>query len=169
MFPFRIGQGYDVHQLVADRPFWLGGILISHTHGAKGHSDADVVCHVICDALLGAANMRNIGYHFSDKDPQWKGVDSKVLLAKVLEMVREKGFEVGNIDVTIVLQEPKLNPYIPEMKACLSQVMHVSEEDISIKATTSELLGFVGREEGIAAHCVALIYNPKTAGELITK
>ena len=166
MFPFRIGQGYDVHQLVEDRPFWLGGILILHTHGAKGHSDADVVCHVICDALLGAANMRNIGYHFSDKDPQWKGVDSKVLLEKVLEMVRKKGFEVGNLDVTIILQEPKLNPYIPEMKTCLSQVMNVLEEDISIKATTSEHLGFVGREEGIAAHCVALIYNPKTAAGL---
>ncbi|MBE9460394.1 2-C-methyl-D-erythritol 2,4-cyclodiphosphate synthase [Dyadobacter subterraneus] len=161
MFPFRIGQGYDVHQLVENRPFWLGGILIPHTHGAKGHSDADVVCHVLCDALLGAANMRNIGFHFSDTDPQWKGVDSKVLLAKVLEMIREKGFEVGNVDVTIVLQRPKLNPYIPEMKTCLSRVMNVSEEDISIKATTSEHLGFVGRAEGIAAHCVALIYKPE--------
>lgn len=159
MFPFRIGQGYDVHQMEAGRPFWLGGILIQHTHGAKGHSDADVVCHVLCDALLGAANMRNIGYHFSDKDAQWKGVDSKILLAKVLEMIRVKGFEVGNVDVTIVLQNPKLNPHIPEMKKCLSAVMQVSEEDISIKATTSEHLGFVGREEGIAAHCVALIYN----------
>lgn len=162
MFPFRIGQGYDVHQLVEDRPFWLGGILIPHTHGAKGHSDADVVCHVLCDALLGAANMRNIGFHFSDTDPQWKGVDSKILLAKVLEMIRVKGYEVGNVDVTIVLQKPKLNPHIPDMKACLSKVMHVSEEDISIKATTSEHLGFVGRAEGIAAHCVALIYRPES-------
>jgi len=162
MFPIRIGQGYDVHQLEEGRPFWLGGILILHSHGAKGHSDADVVCHVICDALLGAANMRNIGFHFSDKDSQWKGVDSKILLAKVLEMVREKGYEVGNVDVTVVLQNPKLNPHIPEMKSCLSQVMQVAEEDISIKATTSEHLGFVGREEGIAAHCVALIYNSKT-------
>lgn len=161
MFPFRIGQGYDVHQLVEDRPFWLGGILIPHTHGAKGHSDADVVCHVICDALLGAANLRNIGYHFSDKDPQWKGVDSKVLLAKVVEMIREKGYEVGNVDVTIVLQSPKLNPHIPAMKTCLAGVIHISEEAISIKATTSEHLGFVGREEGIAAHCVALIYKPE--------
>ena len=168
MFPFRIGQGYDVHQMVEGRPFWLGGILIPHTHGAKGHSDADVVCHVLCDALLGAANMRNIGYHFSDKDPQWKGVDSKLLLAKVLEMIREKGFEVGNVDVTIVLQNPKLNPHIPQMKSCLSEVMHVAEEDISIKATTSEHLGFVGREEGIAAHCVALIYNPENAAGLAT-
>lgn len=162
MFPFRIGQGYDVHQLVEDRPFWLGGIIIPHTHGAKGHSDADVVCHVLCDALLGAANMRNIGYHFSDKDPQWKGVDSKILLAKVLEMIREKGFDVGNVDVTIVLQAPKLNPHIPAMKTCLSAVMNVDEEDISIKATTSEHLGFVGKGEGIAAHCVALIYKTET-------
>jgi 2-C-methyl-D-erythritol 2,4-cyclodiphosphate synthase len=159
MVPFRVGQGYDVHQFEKDRPFWLGGILIPHTHGAKGHSDADVVCHVLCDALLGAANMRNIGYHFSDKDPQWKGVDSKLLLARVLEMVREKGFEVGNVDVTVVLQQPKLNPHIPAMKKCLADVMQVEEDTISIKATTSEHLGFVGREEGIAAHCVALIYN----------
>lgn len=159
MFPYRIGQGYDVHQLIEGRPFWLGGILIPHSHGAKGHSDADVVCHVLCDALLGAANMRNIGYHFSDKDPQWKGVDSKLLLSKVLEMIREKGYEVGNVDVTVILQNPKLNPHIPAMKACLSEVMKVSEEDISIKATTSEHLGFVGREEGIAAQCVALIFR----------
>ena len=154
---FRIGHGYDVHQLEENRPFWLGGILIPHTHGAKGHSDADVVCHVICDALLGAANLRNIGYHFSDKDPQWKGVDSKVLLSRVLEMIREKGYEVGNIDVTVVLQEPKLNPHIPAMKEVLAKVMNISEEDLSIKATTSEHLGFVGKKEGIAAHAVALI------------
>jgi 2-C-methyl-D-erythritol 2,4-cyclodiphosphate synthase len=155
----RIGLGYDVHQMEEGRPFWLGGIQIPHTHGAKGHSDADVICHVLCDALLGAANMRNIGYHFSDKDPQWKGVDSKVLLAKVLEMIREKGYEVGNVDVTVVLQEPKINPHIPAMKTCLAEVMDISEEDISIKATTSEHIGFVGRKEGIAAHCVALIFK----------
>jgi 2-C-methyl-D-erythritol 2,4-cyclodiphosphate synthase len=154
----RVGQGYDVHQLVEGREFWLGGILIPHSHGALGHSDADVVCHVLCDALLGAANLRNIGYHFSDKDPRWKGVDSKLLLAEVMRMIREKGYEVSNVDVTVVLQEPKLNPYIPAMKTCLSGVMQVSEEDISIKATTSEHLGFVGRKEGIAAFCVALIY-----------
>ncbi|RRB02258.1 2-C-methyl-D-erythritol 2,4-cyclodiphosphate synthase [Larkinella rosea] len=154
----RVGQGYDVHQLTENRAFWLGGILIPHTHGALGHSDADVVCHVICDALLGAANLRNIGYHFSDKDPRWKGVDSKLLLAEVLKMIREKGYEVSNIDVTVVLQEPKLNPHIPAMKTCLSGVMQIPEDDISIKATTSEHLGFVGRKEGIAAFCVALIY-----------
>ncbi len=157
--PIRIGLGYDVHQLEEGRAFWLGGIQIPHTHGAKGHSDADVICHVLCDALLGAANMRNIGYHFSDKDPQWKGVDSKILLAKVLEMIREAGYEVGNVDVTVVLQEPKLNPHIPAMKTCLAEVMQIPEADISIKATTSELIGFVGRKEGIAAHCVALIYT----------
>ncbi len=155
--PFRVGHGYDVHQLEENRPFWLGGIQIPHSHGAKGHSDADIICHVICDALLGAANLRNIGYHFSDKDPQWKGVDSKLLLARVLEMIREKGYEVGNVDVTVVLQEPKLNPHIPDMKAVLAGVMQIEEEDLSIKATTSEHLGFVGKKEGIAAHAVALI------------
>ncbi|KAA9354898.1 MULTISPECIES: 2-C-methyl-D-erythritol 2,4-cyclodiphosphate synthase [Larkinella] len=155
----RVGQGYDVHQLAEGREFWLGGILIPHTHGAQGHSDADVICHVLCDALLGAANLRNIGYHFSDKDPRWKGVDSKLLLAEVMRMIREKGYEVSNVDVTVVLQEPKLNPYIPAMKTCLSGVMEVPEDDISIKATTSEHMGFVGRKEGIAAFCVALIYS----------
>lgn len=162
-FPFRIGQGYDVHQLEEGLPFWLGGILIPHSHGAKGHSDADIVCHVLCDALLGAANLRNIGYHFSDKDPQWKGVDSKVLLAKVLEMIREKGYEVGNVDVTVVLQLPKLNPHIPAMKECLARVMQIDEDAFSIKATTSEYIGFVGRQEGIAAHCVALIYRQEAS------
>lgn len=146
-----------MHKLVEGHPFWLGGIQIPHTHGAFGHSDADVVCHVLCDALLGAANMRNIGYHFSDKDPRWKGVDSKVLLAEVLRMVRSAGYEVSNVDVTVVLQEPKLNPHIPAMKSCLAAVMAIPEDDISIKATTSEHLGFVGRQEGIVAHCVALI------------
>jgi 2-C-methyl-D-erythritol 2,4-cyclodiphosphate synthase len=153
----RIGQGYDVHRLEEGRDFWLGGIIVPHTHGAVGHSDADIVCHVICDALLGAANMRNIGYHFSDKDPQYKGVDSKVLVKKVLEMVRGAGWEVNNLDVTIILQEPKLNPHIPTMKACLAEVMNISEEDLSIKATTSEHIGFVGRGEGVVAQCVALI------------
>ena len=153
----RVGQGYDVHRLEAGRPFWLGGIQISADFGPVGHSDADVVCHVLCDALLGAANMRNIGYHFSDKDPRWKGVDSKLLLAEVLRMVRDAGYEISNVDVTVVLQEPKLNPHIPAMKTCLAGVMAILEDDISIKATTSEHIGFVGRGEGIAAHCVALI------------
>lgn len=155
----RVGQGYDVHQLAEGRDFWLGGIKIPHTHGPVGHSDADIVCHVLCDALLGAANMRNIGYHFSDKDPRWKGVDSKLLLAEVIRMIRAAGYEISNVDVTVVLQEPKLNPHIPAMKTCLSGVMQMPEEDISIKATTSEHMGFVGRKEGIAGHCVALIYK----------
>jgi 2-C-methyl-D-erythritol 2,4-cyclodiphosphate synthase len=153
----RVGLGYDVHRLEAGRAFWLGGIQVPHTHGAVGHSDADVIIHVICDALLGAANMRNIGFHFSDKDPQYKGIDSKILLSKVNEMILGKGFIIGNIDVTVVLQEPKLNPYIPEMKDCLAKILNIEEEDISIKATTSEHIGFVGRGEGVAAHCVVLI------------
>lgn len=159
MVPFRIGQGYDIHQMEEGRAFWLGGIQIPHTHGAKGHSDADVVCHSLCDALLGAAGLRNIGYYFSDKDPQWKGVDSKILLAKSLQMVRDEGYEVGNVDVTIVLQLPKLNPHIEDMKNCLAGVMKVETAQISIKATTSEHMGFVGREEGILALAVALIYK----------
>lgn len=148
-----------MHRLEAGRPFWLGGIQIPCDFGPVGHSDADVVCHVLCDALLGAANMRNIGYHFSDKDPRWKGVDSKLLLTEVLRMVREAGYEISNVDVTVVLQEPKLNPHIPAMKTCLAGVMAIPEEDISIKATTSEHIGFVGRSEGIAAHCIALIFK----------
>lgn len=159
MVPFRIGFGYDVHQLQPGYDFWLGGIKIDHEKGAVGHSDADVLIHVICDALLGAANMRNIGYHFSDKDPKFKGIDSKILLTEVMKMIREAGYEVGNFDSTICLQVPKLNPHIPAMKACLAQVMNVEEDAISIKATTSEHLGFVGRTEGIAAHCTALIYK----------
>ncbi|GAB3229353.1 2-C-methyl-D-erythritol 2,4-cyclodiphosphate synthase [Algoriphagus aestuariicola] len=159
MTPFRIGFGYDVHQLQVGYDFWLGGIKLEHEKGAVGHSDADVLIHVICDALLGAANMRNIGYHFSDKDPKYKGIDSKVLLGEVMKMIREAGYEVGNIDTTVCLQVPKVNPFIPEMKTCLSQVMNVAEGDISIKATTSEWLGFVGREEGISAYCTALIYK----------
>lgn len=159
MNTFRIGMGYDVHQLKEGQDFWLGGIKLEHEKGAIGHSDADVLIHVICDALLGAANMRDIGYHFSDKDPKFKGIDSKILLTEVLELIREEGYEVGNIDSTICLQNPKINPHIPAMKTCLSEVMNVSEGSISIKATTTEWLGFVGREEGISAYCVALIYK----------
>jgi 2-C-methyl-D-erythritol 2,4-cyclodiphosphate synthase len=159
MTPFRIGFGYDVHQLQTGYDFWLGGIKIDHEKGAVGHSDADVLIHVICDALLGAANMRNIGYHFSDKDPKFKGIDSKILLTEVMKMIREAGFEIGNLDSTVCLQVPKLNPHIPAMKACLAEVMQVEENAISIKATTSEHLGFVGRTEGISAYCTALIYK----------
>ncbi len=160
-FHIRIGQGYDVHKLAQGHPFWLGGIQLEHTHGAVGHSDADVLIHVICDALLGAAALRDIGYHFSDKDPQYKGIDSKILLKEVMKLVRNAGYEVGNVDVTVCLEQPKVNPYIPKMQACLAEVMQIPQEDISLKATTTEKLGFVGREEGVAAHAVALIYkNP---------
>lgn len=154
----RVGYGYDVHALAEGVDFWLGGIKIQHTHGAYGHSDADVLIHVICDALLGAANMRDIGFHFSDQDPKYKGIDSKILLKEVIELISGKGFKVGNIDSTICLQQPKINPHIYDMKKCLADVMGISEEDISIKATTTERLGFVGKEEGISAHAVVLIY-----------
>ena len=153
----RVGFGYDVHQLKAGEDFWLGGIKVPHTHGAVGHSDADVLIHVICDALLGAANMRDIGYHFSDQDPQFKGIDSKILLKEVMVLIRNAGYELGNIDATICLQRPKINPHVPAMKACLAEVMQVAEEDVSIKATTTEKLGFVGKEEGIAAYATVLI------------
>lgn len=153
----RVGYGYDVHQLAVDEEFWLGGIKVEHTHGAVGHSDADVLIHVICDALLGAANLRDIGYHFSDQDPAFKGIDSKILLERVMVLIREKGYEVGNIDSTICLQQPKINPYIPQMMKCLAEVMGIDIDDISIKATTTETLGFVGKLEGVSAHATVLI------------
>ncbi|MDN5215285.1 2-C-methyl-D-erythritol 2,4-cyclodiphosphate synthase [Fulvivirgaceae bacterium BMA12] len=155
----RVGQGYDVHQLKEGHPFWLGGIQIDHTHGAVGHSDADVLIHVICDALLGAANLRDIGFHFSDKDAQYKGIDSKILLKKTLELIRDKGYEVGNIDTTVCLQAPKLNPYIPDIKTCLAGVIGTDMDNISVKATTTEKLGFVGRKEGVSAYATVLIYK----------
>jgi 2-C-methyl-D-erythritol 2,4-cyclodiphosphate synthase len=153
----RVGQGYDVHRWVEGRPCILGGVEIPSEKGPLGHSDADVVCHVLCDALLGAANMRNIGYHFSDKDPMWKGVASTLLLKKVMEMIREAGWELANADVTVILDQPKLNPIIPAIKDNLASVMGVEMDQISVKATTSEGLGFVGRAEGISAMAVALI------------
>ncbi len=153
----RVGFGYDVHKLEEGKDFWLGGIKVPHTHGAVGHSDADVLIHVICDALLGAANMRDIGYHFSDQDPQFKGIDSKILLKDVVKLITDKGFSIGNIDATICLQRPKINPHVPAMKTCLAEVMGVEEEDVSIKATTTEKLGFVGKEEGVAAFATVLI------------
>ncbi|WP_089684789.1 2-C-methyl-D-erythritol 2,4-cyclodiphosphate synthase [Catalinimonas alkaloidigena] len=157
MATMRVGMGYDVHQLQEGHPFWLGGIEIPHTHGAVGHSDADVLIHVICDALLGAANLRDIGYHFSDQDPQYKGIDSKLLLKQVIALLQKSGYRVGNVDATICLQRPKINPHVPAMKACLAEVMGIPEEDVSIKATTTERLGFVGREEGVSAYAVVLI------------
>ncbi|MCB0409316.1 MAG: 2-C-methyl-D-erythritol 2,4-cyclodiphosphate synthase [Flavobacteriales bacterium] len=153
----RVGFGFDVHQLKEGSEFWLGGIKIPHTKGAVGHSDADVLIHTICDALLGAANMRDIGFHFPPSDNQYKGIDSKILLSDVIRLLEEKGFQIGNVDATIALQEPKINPYIPEMKKVLSSIMKIDEEDVSIKATTTEKLGFEGREEGVSAYAVVLI------------
>lgn len=161
----RVGYGYDVHQLKEGYDLWLGGIKVDHDKGAVGHSDADVIIHVICDALLGAANMRDIGYHFPDTDPKYKGIDSKKLLDEVMGLIRNRNYEVGNIDVTLCAQRPKVNPYIPRMVEVLSEVMDVAAEDISIKATTTEKLGFVGKEEGIAAHAVALIYKVEKSKE----
>jgi len=146
-----------VHRLEAGAAFWLGGIQIPHTHGAVGHSDADVLIHVICDALLGAANLRDIGYHFSDKDPKFKGIDSKILLKEVVRLLAEKGYTIGNVDATVCLQAPKIGPYVPEMKSCLAKVMGIAEGDVSVKATTTERLGFVGKKEGVAAYAVVLI------------
>ena len=148
-----------MHQLEAGREFWLGGVRLKHTHGAKGHSDADVLIHAICDALLGAANLRDIGYHFPDTDPQYQGVDSKKLLREVIQLVRKQGYELGNIDATVCLEAPKVNPHIPTMKICLAEVMEVAEDSISLKATTSEKMGFVGRKEGVAAHAVVLVHR----------
>ena len=153
----RVGMGYDVHRLVADRPLWLGGIEIAHTMGLLGHSDADVLIHAICDALLGAANMRDIGYHFPDTSAETLDIDSKILLRKTVALIATKGYHIGNVDVTVCAERPKLNPHIPAMKTCLANVMGIAEDDISIKATTTERLGFTGREEGISAYAVALI------------
>lgn len=153
----RVGMGYDVHQLVSGRDLCLGGILVPHTFGLLGHSDADVLIHAICDALLGAANMRDIGYHFPDTSGEYHNVDSKILLKKTVELIATRGYHVGNIDATICAQRPKLNPYIPEMQQCLAEVMGIPVDDVSIKATTTEMLGFTGREEGISAYAVALI------------
>ena len=154
----RIGFGYDVHQFAPDRKLWLGGIEVPCDRGLLGHSDADVAIHALCDALLGAAAMHDIGFHFPDtKGNEYEGIDSKILLRRVMEMLREAGYELGNCDITICAQAPKLNPHIPAMVACLAQVMEVQPNQINIKATTTEHLGFVGREEGIAAYAVALI------------
>ncbi len=153
----RVGFGYDVHRLVEDRELWLGGIKLEHTMGLLGHSDADVLIHALCDALLGAANMRDIGYHFPDTSAEFKGIDSKILLADTMKLIRDKGFEFGNADITVAAERPKLNPHIEEMKSCLAKVMGVEAEDISIKATTTEKLGFTGRQEGIATYATVLI------------
>lgn len=154
----RIGFGYDVHQFSPDRKLWLGGIEVPSDRGLLGHSDADVVIHALCDALLGAAAMRDIGYHFPDTPGnEFEGIDSKILLSRVMLMIREAEYELANCDITICAQAPKLSPYIEDMRACLSEVMDVSLSQVSIKATTTEHLGFVGRQEGIAVHAVVLL------------
>ena len=156
----RVGFGFDVHRLDEGQPFFLGGIKIPHSKGAVGHSDADVLIHTICDAILGAADLRDIGFHFPDTDGKYKGIDSKILLKDVMALVRKEGYELSNVDATIALQVPKINPYVPEMKSVLAQTMGVAPGQISIKATTTEKLSFVGREEGISAYAVALIQRP---------
>ena len=157
MGKIRVGFGFDVHRLVEGRELWLGGIRLEHSMGLLGHSDADVLIHAICDALLGAANMRDIGYHFPDTAGEYKNIDSKVLLKKTVTLIRDKGYEIGNIDATICAERPKLKAHIPRMQQIMAQVMGIEEEDISIKATTTEKLGFTGRAEGISAYAVVLI------------
>lgn len=163
MAKIRVGMGYDVHRLVEGRDLILGGIEIPFIGpdgtkiGLLGHSDADVLIHAICDALLGAANMRDIGYHFPDTAAETDGIDSKILLKKTIELIAQKGYHVGNIDCTVCAEKPKLNPHVEEMKTCLANVMGIDSDDISIKATTTEKLGFTGRMEGISAYSVALI------------
>ncbi|EGQ12563.1 2-C-methyl-D-erythritol 2,4-cyclodiphosphate synthase [Prevotella nigrescens] len=153
----RVGMGYDVHKLVEGRPLYLGGIKIDHALGLLGHSDADVLLHAVCDALLGAANMRDIGYHFPDTADETLDMDSKVILHKTIELIATKGYRVGNIDATVCAERPKINPHIPAMKACMAEIIGCDEDAISIKATTSERMGFVGREEGMAVYAVCLI------------
>ncbi len=153
----RIGLGYDVHQLVPDRKLWLGGVEIPHTLGLLGHSDADVLLHAICDALLGAAALGDIGKHFPDNDPKYKNIDSKLLLRHCNELLLENGYRVGNIDSIIVAQKPKVGPYIPQMRECIASILGIEPGQVSVKATTTEHLGFEGREEGISAHAIALL------------
>jgi 2-C-methyl-D-erythritol 2,4-cyclodiphosphate synthase len=153
----RVGYGYDVHALVPGRDLWVGGMKIEHEFGLLGHSDADVLIHAICDALLGAAGMRDIGYHFPDTSADFKDIDSKILLKKVIELISEKGWKLSNIDATICAERPKFKPYIPQMQICLAPLLNIEKDAVSIKATTSEKLGFTGREEGISASAVVLI------------
>ena len=150
-------MGYDVHRLVAGRALWMGGIKIDYELGLLGHSDADVLIHAICDALLGAANMRDIGYHFPDNSDETLGMDSKIILRKTMELIASKGYQLGNVDATICAERPKMNPHIPQMQQCLAQVIGCDPDQISIKATTTERLGFTGREEGISAYAVVLL------------
>lgn len=155
----RVGLGYDVHELRENHPFWIGGVKLEHHKGAFGHSDADVLLHAICDAILGALSLRDIGHHFPNTDESFSGIDSKILLKKVVELMRNKGFEVGNIDSTVCLELPKVNPHIPEMQKVIADICGIGEDDVSIKATTSERLGYVGREEGVFAQAVVLLQS----------
>ncbi len=157
MSKIKVGFGFDVHQLKAGHPFVLGGVNLEHHSGAFGHSDADVLLHAICDALLGAANLRDIGYHFSNTDDRWKGISSLILLQEVTRLLKEKDWSIGNIDAMVCLEAPKINPHIPAMKTHIAQAASISEEDISIKATTNEQLGFIGRQEGVVAYAVCLL------------
>lgn len=161
MTKIRVGFGYDVHRLVEGRELWLGGIRLEYDKGLLGHSDADVLIHAICDALLGAANMRDIGYHFPDTAGEFENIDSKILLKKTVQLIATKGYRVGNIDATVCAERPKLNLHIPQMKQTLAAVMGVEEDDVSIKATTTEKLGFTGRQEGISAYATVLIEREK--------
>ena len=156
----RVGFGYDVHVFASGRELWLGGVKLDHSVGLLGHSDADVLIHAICDALLGAANLRDIGFHFPDTAGEFKNIDSKILLARTMELLRAKGYEFGNADCTVCAEAPKINPHILKMQECLAAVMKVDIDLISIKATTSEKVGFVGRGEGMAAYATVLIYKP---------
>ena len=157
MGKIRVGFGFDVHQLKDEHPFILGGVKLEHHSGAYGHSDADVLLHAICDALLGAANLRDIGFHFSNTDNRWKGISSLVLLQHVLELLKEKGWGKGNIDAMVCLEAPKINPHIPVMRKNIAAAAGIDEDDISIKATTNETMGFIGRQEGVVAYAVCLI------------
>jgi len=157
MAKIKVGFGFDVHQLKEGHPFVLGGVILEHHSGAYGHSDADVMLHAICDALLGAANLWDIGYHFSNKDERWRGISSLILLQEVVRLLAEKGWSIGNIDAMVCLEAPKINPHIPAMKVHIAKAACIDEEDISIKATTNEQLGFIGREEGVVAYAVCLI------------
>ncbi len=154
---FRIGQGFDVHRLVEGRELWLCGIRLEHTMGLLGHSDADVAIHALCDAILGALALRDIGYHFPDKDPKYKGADSKLLLAEVIRMMNARGYRIGNADITICAERPKINPHVEEMRACLAKICMTEVGNISVKATTTEKLGYTGREEGISAYASVLL------------
>lgn len=155
----RVGFGFDVHPLEEGIPFFLGGVLIDHTKGAMGHSDADVIIHAICDALLGAAALGDIGKHFPDTSAKFKGIDSKILLNEVIALLASHQYKTGNVDVTLVLEKPKIKPYVERMQQTLAEVMQLNAGDVSIKATTNEKMGFVGREEGVAAYAVALIFK----------